>query len=122
MTLWVVGWLGDLPVYRTVRTLWVVGWLGDLPVYHTVRSLWVLGQLGDLPAYTTAHAVMTLWVVGWLGDLPVYRTVRTCWVSWETSLTTTQSGPVGLVGRPPHLPHSQILMGAHQLEYPLFST
>ena len=55
-----------------------------------------------------------------------------CWVSWETSLSTTQSGPygcwvswetslspslvgqilAGLAGRPPCLPHSQILMDA----------
>ena len=37
-----------------------------------------------------------------------------CWVSWGTSLSTTQSGPYenGLAGRPPCLPHSQVIMDA----------
>ena len=50
-----------------------------------------------------------------------------CWARWETSLSTAQSGPYGcwvswgslpysqvlmVAGRPPCLPHSQVLIGA----------
>ena len=43
--------------------------------------------------------------------LPHSQVLYGCWVSWETSLSTTQSGPLWVPGRPPCLPHSQVLYG-----------